>query len=132
MVELSDKQCLVTVGSLTELIFALNRFGGEGRFAPSHLVDGRDSELVAGAVLQPRQCELPVHQLVLSTHSHKAVPANHARLKDVLCHFGATVILGWSPGDRDGVLGDGSDDQILWTLWDSWKRHERDETFLKQ
>lgn len=35
------------VASLTELVLALDRFGGEGRFALPHLVDGGDSELVA-------------------------------------------------------------------------------------
>lgn len=106
---------------LTELIFALDGFGGEGRFPPSHLVDGRDSELVAGTVLQPRKCELPVHQLVIAAHSHKAIAADHAGLKDVLCDFGTTVIFGRPPGQRDGIFGDSSDDEILWTLWDSWE-----------
>ena len=40
----------VRAASLTELVLALDGFGGEGWFALSHLVDGRDSELVARAV----------------------------------------------------------------------------------
>lgn len=87
------------MATLTELVFALDRFGGEGWFALSHLVDGGDSELVARAILKPRQCELLLHQLVLSTYSCEVVPADHAGLEDVLGHLSAAVILGWSPGD---------------------------------
>lgn len=77
---------------------------------------------MAGTILQSRQGELPVHQLVIAAHSHKAIAADHAGLQDVLCDFGAAVILGRPPGHGDGIFGDSSDDEILWTLWDGWER----------
>lgn len=104
--------------SLTELVLALHRFGGERWFALSHLVDSGNSELMVGAFLKTGQCELPVHQLVFSSYSCEVVPTNHTGLKNVLGHLCATVILGWSPCNRHGVLGNRCDDEVLWALWD--------------
>lgn len=77
---------------------------------------------MARTVLQSRQCELPVHELVIAAHSHKAVAADHAGLKEVLGNFGTAIILGGPPGHGDGVFGDSSDDEILWTFGDGWER----------
>lgn len=119
---------LVFVASLTKLILALDGFCGEGRFSLSHLIDGRDPELVARSILQPCECELPVHQLRVPAHTYETISANHAGLENILGHFGATIISGGPPGDRDGVLGDSSDDQVLWTLWNGWMRQRQGES----
>lgn len=86
------------------------------------MVDGRDPELVARTVFQSRQCELPVHELVIAAHPHKAIAADHAGLQDILSDFGTAIILGGPPGHGDRVFGDSSDDEILWALRDGWER----------
>lgn len=68
------------LGPLTKLVLALHRFGGKRRFALSHLVDGRDPELVARSLLQSSERELSVHQFGVASYTYEVVAANGTRL----------------------------------------------------